>query len=73
MNVKFHTLDANINTKGPVRKDGILLYESEELPFGYYNLDISCVTPDILIYCVYYEYDPPTPNQSSISISIIQS
>lgn len=64
MNVKFHTLDADINTYGPVRKDGILLYESEELPFGLYNLDISCKTPDILIYCVYYEYDPPAQTKA---------
>lgn len=64
MNVKFHTLDANINTYGPVRKDCILLYESEELPFGLYNLDTSCVTPDILIYCVYYEYNPPPQTQA---------
>ncbi|KAK8842650.1 hypothetical protein M9Y10_025510 [Tritrichomonas musculus] len=45
------------------RIDGALLYESNEITFGNYPLSITS-EGTILIYCVYYEYNPPPQTQT---------
>lgn len=66
MTIKFNDQTKTVSQNSGSRVEGALLYESDELDFGTYKLDINVVQPIILIYCVYYQYDPP-PETPTIS------
>lgn len=61
LRLSFNTLDEIIDTKG-TREDGKLMFESELLPTTFHQLNlVQAENKAVLIYVVYYLYDPPTP------------
>ncbi|KAK8854425.1 hypothetical protein M9Y10_016987 [Tritrichomonas musculus] len=63
LRISFNAIDQIVNTAG-TRKDGTLMFESEEIPTTFHQLDLVSVdSKPVLIYCVYYLYDPPQPTR----------
>ncbi|KAK8844362.1 hypothetical protein M9Y10_024577 [Tritrichomonas musculus] len=61
LRISFNTLDEIIETRQP-REDHKLMFESELLPSTFHQLDLVAVEDrPVLIYVVYYLYDPPQP------------
>ena len=59
MRISFNTLDEIVDTRQP-REDCKLLFESGDIPSTFHQLDLVAIeSRPILIYVVYYLYDPP--------------